>query len=126
MSHIQVRKADITDLDALHRAVEALPGLTFDREAKRFRYYGGRTQPCDGKISLSKQAFEIGLKKDGSKYNLQYDPFGGGGGMMKVVGTNCVNLLNEYNAQVVMDTLNRQGMRAVRQEVDGKIVVRTI
>ena len=83
--------------------------------ATQFRYWAGKQHDCEGKLTLNNHAFEIGLQKgkDG-KYNLLWDDYGGGNGMVDVVGKNCGRLRDEYNGQVTIKDLSKRGMRVKR------------
>lgn len=125
MSHIRVQTSDITDLICLGQAGDQL-NLQLNQYANQFRSYGGEMHKCSGKLSLHDKAdaYEVGIEKnkDGT-YNLLYDSYQGGKGLMKAIGKDAVKLRDEYNAAVAIKTLARQGMRAVRQVQNGVVMV---
>lgn len=127
MSHVKKQTTDFVDLTCLEQAGDQL-GMNFDRAAKLFKYYGVEQSKCtDGRFTVrgNAHAYEVGISKaKNGTYNLLYDSYGGGEGLMKVIGKDAVNLTNEYNAAVTIKTLSKQGMRCSRTtKADGSVLV---
>jgi len=97
MSHVTTIKTEIKDLDCLKNACKAI-GLQFQENQKTHRFYSNQTGKCDHAISVpnNKEAYEIGVVKDGDKFSLNADFWNGGYGLEKIAGRNCSNLVDEY------------------------------
>lgn len=127
MSHVTVLKANIKDLTCLGRAAEQI-GMEYDAQAERFRYYGGAyeaTQHGALRCKNKPQAYEMGLtkQKDGT-YDLLWDSYDDGEGLVSVVGQGAGKLLQEYGAQVAIKAMARQGMTAHRRtNAKGELVL---
>lgn len=135
MSHIATVDVEIKDLDALAKAAKAC-GLEFVTDAKTFRYYSGRRAPCSHALRVpgNDKAYEIGVVKraDGKSYELQYDPFSRGNGMMDLVSSESDKhkqklgrLLQAYSTAVARKEMMKAGYR-VSEKVDAKGVVRLV
>jgi len=128
MSHIREQTTDIKFLPILVKAAARL-GLEADLSAKQFRSYNQSMESCpDGKLSVTgnSKAYEIGLSKnqETGNYNLLFDSYQGGNGLMKVVGKDCLRLVDEYNAELSIQTLAQQGMLCRRSvTADGTVQV---
>ena len=87
MSHISKVKTRIDDLDALEEACLEL-GLELRRDQKTYATYAGMKHACEAAIVLPEnaRAYEIGVVKvqgtDGQEYELAFDDWTGGRGMM--------------------------------------------
>ena len=126
MSHITKIKAQIKDLDALADGCFHL-GMEVDLTAKRFRNFAGRMSECNGALRIkgNNTAYEMGLVKNkAGHFDLEWDDYGGGKGLVNVVGKNAGLLLQEYSAAVAIRAMSRQGMR-VRRTVGagGKVIL---
>lgn len=99
MSHISTIKTQVNDLDALDEACRSL-GLELRREQRTHRTFGGRQSECEAAIVLpgNADAYEVGVLR-GDKpgtYQLAFDDWGGGHGMVAKTGEGCRTLLVEY------------------------------
>lgn len=96
-----------------------------EREKKTYATYGGRSRPCDAALVLpgSSSAYEVGLIRvrempDGSRvpdpngtaYEVRYDNWAGGKGMMERVGENCSKLMQEYGIAKTRRIATARGM----------------
>lgn len=130
MSHVVKLGLQIKDMAALKAACLSL-GLELV-EAKDFRYYAGMRAPCNYAIRIpgDSQAYEIGVIKNADHYELQWDTFAGGKGMVSRVGQNSKDtkagkLRQAYASQVSIRTLQRQGYRVAQStDVNGNVVLR--
>lgn len=126
MSHVSKLKAAISDLVCLETAA-GMVGMDFDRHATQFRSYGGQMSKCEGKLSVrnNTDAFEMGLeKKNDGNYGLLWDNYGGGQGLVDVVGKGAVKLLDEYQAALFTKHMAAKGMRARRTtKEDGTLLM---
>lgn len=127
MSHIAEIKIQIRDLDALTAAAKKL-GLEFRRDQKQHRYYAGKMSPCDHALTIAGAigagAGEIGVvRKEGSTYGLNWDSYGGGGGLVAKVGQKAEKLVQGYAVEVAVREAMRKGFRVVSNRVrqDGKV-----
>lgn len=150
MSHVATVEVIVKDLEALKRAASEC-GLEF-REQQSFRWFGQWMNDYDAKdaaykygispqdygkcsyalgIPNSKTAYEIGVvkRKDGKGYNLLYDFYCGGFGLMDRVATEenptgIGKLTQAYSVQVAMAAAKKQGYRVtVKTTQDGKKVL---
>lgn len=136
MSHISTVRLTINDLDALADAAEGL-GLRLERDKKTYATYGGLTRPCDATIVLpdSGSAYEVGLVRvrtnpDGSTtadpagtaYEVRYDNWAGGKGMMERVGDGCGKLMQEYGIAKARRIAAARGMGFTTERLpDGSV-----
>lgn len=126
MSHVSVIKAHIKDLTCLGIAAEYL-GMEFDQHATLFKYFNNSKKKCDGvlRIKDNTRAFEMGVQKNKqSEYDLLWDSYGGGNGLVSVVGQNAERLTQEYSVAVACRQAARQGMRIQRStNAQGNVVI---
>lgn len=117
MSHIKKIELEINDLDALQKAASNL-GLTFNYGARDFKWYRDQRNKCEHSISVpnSPKSYEVGISKKGDKYELSFDPYMGGYGLMAIIGSDCSRLHQEYSVEVAIKQLYRQGKRVERQQ----------
>jgi len=136
MSHISTVKLTLTDPDAIDAAARAC-GLRYVRDQQTYRTFGGRTEACDGALVLagSDRAYEIGLVRvrtnpDGSRvpdpagreFEIRYDAWNRGGGMMDAVGPECRKLLQEYGIAKTQRIAAARGMAFRRETLpDGSV-----
>lgn len=118
MSHISTIRTAINDLDALDEACRSL-GLELRREQKTYRTYGGRESACEAAIVLpgSARAYEVGLLRGDAAgtYELAFDDWQGGQGMVARTGQECRTVLVEY-ARAKTKRLARQKGWSYREE----------
>lgn len=74
MSHLSKIELEIKDIAALRKACQRL-GFQLNMEQKSFKWYGTTDAKCDHTIKVPDANYEIGVLKDGNKYNLQCDFF---------------------------------------------------
>ncbi len=111
MSHIaKAKNFKVTDLDVMDKTAESM-GLQLVRGQRKYKTYS--TNPCDHVLKLkgNPAAYEIGLLDDGTgKFDLGYDSFIGGNGMMAVVGNDCDKLKQNYAAQICVEQWQSEGL----------------
>lgn len=126
MSHVSKLRAAISDLVCLETAANQI-NMDFDRNATQFRSYGGQMSKCEGKLSVigNKDAFEMGVeKKADGNYGLLWDNYGGGQGLVNVVGKGATKLLDEYQAALFTKHMAAKGMRVRRTtKEDGTLLM---
>lgn len=122
MSHITTVDVAVVDLDALELACEDC-GVKFVRNAKRFVYYAGNTEPCDHLIRGGDGMYEVGVVAADDVYRLKCDNYAGGNGMVQLVGQNCGKLLTSYGRRVTMQKANAMGRPFREYEQNGKLVM---
>ena len=71
MSHISKIELEINDLGMLGQACKGL-GMELVRNQKAFKWYGEDSQ-CDHAIKVPEASYEIGVVKNGNRYELQCD-----------------------------------------------------
>lgn len=130
MSHITTVELKIKDLGALDEAAKQL-GLELVLNPKDgFSWFAGNRSPCDHKLRVkhgSPDAYEIGLVRTVDEdYELRFDPFAGGHGMMERVASRdnprgVGMLLQRYATEVSKRRLRREGY-VVRERVEGGVV----
>lgn len=145
MSHVVNIQLEIKDLDALEAACKAL-GLTYDRTATKWRWYGKWMNDYSGKDAAYKHGIEpsrygkadagvitvpgahydIGVYKTQNGYALIYDNWQSGGGIEKALGAGTPDLNKQYGAQVALKRLKKMGWRATAKEtrVNGRLDVK--
>lgn len=130
MSHIATVKLDVKDLDALAEAAGRC-GLELARDQKTYRWYRRRPKGCDHAIRIpegpqkSRDAYEIGVvKRDDGTYELKWDPFAGGFGLVERAGRNCDALKQAYATVVAKKQLQRQaqGFRVQEQRLPNGVI----
>ncbi len=102
MSHITKIKAEIKDLTVLKEAAEKI-GLVLHENQKTFKSYNNGH--CDHALSVknsTRNTYEIGLVKNGDIYEMRWDTWSGGYGLVDAVGNNCEKLINEYAKNVAL------------------------
>lgn len=142
MSHVCKIELRITSLDALDDACKAL-GLELVRGQENYRWFGqfvgdaplpeGFTEAelghCEHAIRIpgDNHAYEIGLvkRRDGQTgYQLLWDYWGGGYGLVAKIGQNGERLKQEYAAAVASRTYSKLGYRVSRSvKADGRVVL---
>lgn len=125
MSFIATVDVTIKDLDSL-RVAAVRCGLEFS-ERKTFRAHASDSETvCDYVLSLpgNETAYEVGIRSAGEgRYELSYDHFMGGQGLMKHIASegNSIGagrLLQAYALEVAKKAMRRKGFTA--REVVGK------
>ena len=113
MSHIAKIELEINDLESLKTACKAL-GFDFMENQTTYRWYGrwvGDTPlpenvnvedlgKCTHAIHVPAAAYEVGIVQKGSKYNLLWD-YWIGGGLEKHIGKNACKLKQAYTLEQI-------------------------
>jgi len=125
MSHISTVKTAITDLDALEQACKEL-GLELRREQKTYRTYNKQQNACDAAIVIpgDERAYEIGLVlgKDGKTYEVNFDSWNGGKGMVERSGKGCSKIMVEYGRAKTKSIAQSKGWSYREERLqDGRI-----
>ncbi len=126
MSHIAKVELKIKDLACLKTACQEL-GLEFMQGQTSHKYYQDKRNPCLHALRVkgNDQAYEIGVvqNKDGT-YGLEWDSFGGGKGLVQVVGKNCAALKQSYAKAITLKQARSLGMRAItHKDQTGRMVI---
>lgn len=144
MSHVAKVELQVKDLDALEIAARAL-GLELVRGQTTYKWWGrsvGDYPLPEGfraedlgkclhalRLPGNSEAYEIGVVKSraGQGYELLWDFYAGGYGLVERVGPDCAKLKQEYSAAVSTEILQRQGFRLSRVvKADGRIVLQAV
>ena len=120
MSHISTLQTVFNCEQSIQQAAEVL-GLTFVRKAT-FVTYAGQEDNCDfALVHPSGEMYEIGfVKLEDGTYELKYDSYDGGDGMMEVVGEKCGKLVAEYTFARTTKELSRRRVPYQVKEVAGQ------
>lgn len=118
MSHVTKIDVQIKDLEALKDACEKI-GLEFREGQKKYKWYGRHVGDyplpegfkkedlgkCDHAIGIpgNKNAYEIGVVKQGDSYTMLWDFWNGGYGLEPVAGKDCENVVDAYTQEVAMN-----------------------
>lgn len=108
MSHVSKVNVEIKSFGALKKAIERLGG-TIKEGVKKFRAYG--TGKCDHAISFGEEGmYEMGISEnqDGT-FDLNWDNFAGGHGLVGKVGKNCENIKKFYAAEAAKIEARKKG-----------------
>jgi hypothetical protein len=141
MSHVAVVKMNrIRSLDSLKAACARI-GLVFQEGQQTYKWFGkwmndydgenaayraAKMDPklygkCDHAISVKgkKDAYEIGVvkAKDGDGYELVWDDWNGGYGLIAAAGTNCAKLADAYGLEEARAELYEMGAVEIKEEV---------
>jgi hypothetical protein len=120
MSHVANIDVEILDLDVVKEICEAL-GLVFQENQRHYRWYGrhvgdyplpeGITKDrlgfCDHALSVKgggRQAYEIGLVRQGAKWAVLWDFWMGGHGLEACVGKDGIKFAEAYSKAVGIKT----------------------
>ena len=102
MSHTVSMKLKINDLATLAKAAESI-GLEFRKDQRSFKAY--TTDVCDHALRVkgNKKAYEIGVRANrNGTYDLLFDSFLNGEGLMSVIGANGSKLMQAYQQQMAL------------------------
>ena len=139
MSHISSVKVEVKDLESLRRACARL-GLEFVDNQTSYKWYGrwvgnvpvpegfskdemGRCQHAI-RVAGNERAYEVGVvqSRTGAGYELHFDPYHGGYGLMPLIGENAAKLRQMYATEVAKKQMRREGYQvSEKQGQDGKI-----
>jgi hypothetical protein len=119
MSHITKinTKKDITSLDKLEAACRLLGTVELIRNATLHKYWAGQLAPCNHKIRVrnNEDAYEIGVTKNGDKWELNADFFVGGRGLEAAVGKDGCKLLQSYAVVDGIEAFQLNGFALTQQ-----------
>lgn len=149
MSHIATVEVRIQDLDAL-RSAAIRCGLEFREGQTHFRWFGGSDRPSEGYVSNvvnrehavelgecqhaiglpgNNRAYEIGVAAavDGNGYQLLYDAYEGGYGLMKAVSSESNpngigRLVQAYSVEVATKAMASQGWRVQENTAENGVM----
>ena len=132
MSHVTKLGLQIKDLEALRLACESL-GLELVLDQKQFRYWANQQAPCDHAIRIpgDSLAYEIGVIANGDHYELNWDTYSSGKGMVAKVsdgnGSNANKLKQYYAVHCSILDLQSQGYQVSQYETaDGSLVIQGV
>lgn len=131
MSHIAKVDLHVKNLDDLATACRAL-GLELVRDQKEHRTYNGQQAPCEHAIRIpgNRDAYEIGVVKraDGQPgYDLAWDNWRGGHGLVEKVGRNCSLLKQQYALATTQRYALQHGFSVTHERAgNGSIVARLV
>ena len=130
MSHISTCGTTFNCKDSIREAAQAL-GLEIV-DAKTFVTYGGQQDSCDFKMVIpgNSTAYECGfVRNEDDTFDLQYDSYSKGKGMMEKIGANAGRFEAEYKYSRTKRALRAKGTR-FREErkvgADGRMKRRLI
>lgn len=128
MSHISsISSIPIKDLAVLERELKAF-GLELVRNQTSHKAYGRQQNPCEHAIRVigaGPQTYEVGLvtRADGQGYELKYDGFAGGYGLMEKAGPELRNIFQAYSLGGVRKLYGRTHKITSTPGADGKLRV---
>ena len=128
MSHVVPIKLEIKDLKALETACKNL-GFEFMRNQKTYAWYGkflGDTTlddslkvadlgKCDHAIKVPGARYEIGVKKVGKAFQLEYD-FWSSGGLKSKVGEDGLPIKIAYTIEATKNVVKKNRHRLVSEK----------
>ena len=120
MSHVTKISVEIKNLDALSKACEEL-GLQLNIGQTKFRWYAGNQGNCLHAITIpgNTSAYEIGVQRNGDGFRLETDFYAGGKGLVAKVGNKAEKLIEEYTAQVTIQSVEEMGFEVAGRELTG-------
>jgi len=114
MSHVVTVQTEVSDLEAVRAAAEAMGG-TFHVDQKTHQSYYSK-EKCDHAISFPGASYEVGIKVGGDgKARLAYDPYPTGGLGRVLGGQKAEKLMQNYAAEKVKKNLKRKGYHVGKQ-----------
>lgn len=108
MSHLSKVELEITSLDALRAACSDL-GIEFVLGQLTFRWYGGQKE-CDASIKVPGASYELGVQKEGSRYNLIWDDYSAGG-LEEKLGKGAGRLKQAYAVERIRQEARLKGYK---------------
>jgi hypothetical protein len=134
MSHVVLIKFKVEDLDCLEKAANAL-GLELVKDQKTYKWFGrwvgdykmpeGMTAADLGKcdhvlrVKDNPHAYEVGIVARDKEYELLYDFWAGGHGLLLKIGQDAKDLRMRYDMETIKKDRIREGYR-VWEEVNPK------
>lgn len=125
MSHVtSIKDFDLRDLDALSTAVSADLDGELVRGVTSFRYWAGKSEPCEHVIRFKGCRAEVGIRRaaDGKAgWVLAWDSML----LTGRLGRDAGKLKQAYAVELTRRELNRQGCRVTvtRDATTGRVVV---
>jgi len=123
MSHISKIELEINDLEALKTACTIM-GLNFMENQKTYKWYGSRVNDsplpedvktktedlgkCTHAIQVPGARYEIGVKQNGSQYQLLWDSWHGGG-LVKHIGKDACKIKQTYTLARIRKEARQKG-----------------
>ncbi|MCB0359255.1 MAG: DUF1257 domain-containing protein [Bdellovibrionales bacterium] len=136
MSHLSTETVFIEDLDALAKAVGENPLLEWRPNQRKFRWFAGKTNDCEGAICLrgvgENLDYEIGVVRHGKgataningkmvdisgKCQLQWDSYGRA--LRDAVGGDLSQLTQRYSYHALYNVARKQGY-TVKESLNDK------
>ena len=134
MSHISKVKVYVRDLAVFAEACREL-GVQLVEGQKTFKTYNGKLGECDHAVVVpaKSRAYEIGLvrgrvaesggfvaDREGDCFELNFDEWGGGNGMVNRVGYGCGELLQAYSGKKIEATAKKNNYELTKtKNADG-------
>ena len=118
MSHISKIELEVNDLATLKRACARM-GLRFVENQKTFKWFGYDEGRCDHAIKVPGAAYEIGVTKAGTLYELQCDYYDSA--LSNVIGQNSGLLKQAYAIERTKVEARRKGYSIIEKKTDSGI-----
>ncbi len=118
MSHISKIELEVKDLATLKQACERL-GLKMVRGQCTFKWYGQEEGRCDHAIRVPEAAYEIGVVKTGSGFELRCDYWDSAIG--KAIGQAGGLLKQAYAIERTKTEARRKGYSVIEKQTDSGI-----
>lgn len=120
ISHVATVRHQFKSLEALRSAGRRC-GLELIMDARSFRNYNGRMTPCDHvlRVTGNTAAWEIGIKAKGVEYDLLYDGFMGGAGLIEHTRNqhgDLNRLITYYEEEAALEQFTAEGWMVERIE----------
>jgi hypothetical protein len=121
MSHLTTITIEFKDLGAVKVACTEL-GLELVENQTTFKYYYP-SAPCDHAIRIPRNttAYEVGLVATQDGYELKYDTYQNGHGMMEKIGQDANKLKQAYATEIARKTMAKQGYRVNTIRQNGRV-----
>ena len=118
MSHISKIELEVKDLGTLRQACTRL-GLKILEGKRTFKWYGQEEGKCDHAIRVPGAAYEIGVIKNASTFELQCDYYDAAIG--KAIGQNGGLLKKAYAVERTKTEARRKGYTVIEKQTDSGI-----
>lgn len=130
MSHVARIEVEIHDVEALAAAGKKL-GLELMRDQTSFKYYKDQRAACVHALRVvgNPMAYEVGVvaREDGGRgFNLSWDSYNGGLGLVACVGIGAKKLKQGYAVEVATRAAQRQGFRVVSSQTNKRGAVELV
>lgn len=128
MSHVVPIKLEIKDLKALETACKKL-GFEFIKNQKTYAWYGkfmgdfalaegmdvNDLGKCEHAIGVPGASYEVGVKKDGKNFKLEYD-FYGSNNLENKIGRDGLPIKIAYTIEATKNVVKKNRHRLVSQK----------